>query len=195
MNMHNFVIYDLEFTAWEDSVRTRWNSGKDKREIIQIGAVKVNGGTFEEMDSFNSFVKPIENPILSDFIVELTGITQEKLDTEGASFKEALVAFEKWREGLPAFAWGFDVKVLVENCKYYGITVPFDTKKFSNMKDVFRKYRIEPEGVNSGRAPELLGMTPTLRAHNALNDSRMILLALQALKEKEGRVSLDVVRV
>ena len=36
-----FVLFDLEFTAWEGSLERGWSEPWEAREIIQIGAVRV----------------------------------------------------------------------------------------------------------------------------------------------------------
>ncbi len=34
------VVFDLEFTAWERSVARNWSRPGEKKEVVQIGAVK-----------------------------------------------------------------------------------------------------------------------------------------------------------
>lgn len=68
----NYIIVDLEATCEKDNKAFQ-------NEIIEIGAVKVSE-TLQALDKFSSFVKPILNPVLSDFCKELTSITQEDID-------------------------------------------------------------------------------------------------------------------
>jgi 3'-5' exoribonuclease 1 len=62
----NYVIVDLEATCWE---------GRDssRNEIIEIGAVLVNEQQ-EILSEFEQFVRPLMNPVLSEFCKNLTTI-------------------------------------------------------------------------------------------------------------------------
>ena len=50
-------------------------------EIIEIGAVMVDRETLSIVDEFQTFIKPIRHPILTDFCKQLTSITQSQVDT------------------------------------------------------------------------------------------------------------------
>ena len=80
----NYIVFDLEATCEKDSKNFQ-------NEIIEIGAVKLNDG-YEITDEFSSFVKPIVNPILTDFCMNLTSITQSDVDT-ARKFPDVLDAF------------------------------------------------------------------------------------------------------
>ena len=45
---------------------------------------------------FHSYVLPTEEPRLSAFCTELTGITQEKVEVEGAPIRTVLTLFSRW---------------------------------------------------------------------------------------------------
>lgn len=49
----------------------------------------------EYIDTFREFIKPIHNPILSEFCKELTAITQEEVDN-GDTFQNVLRRHIKW---------------------------------------------------------------------------------------------------
>ena len=73
--MKTTVILDLEWTSWKYNVDRKWQ----KKEIIQIGAIKINN-KYKIIGEINIYVKPKFNPILSNYIKKLTGITQNKID-------------------------------------------------------------------------------------------------------------------
>ena len=85
-----FILLDTEYTSWDGSYERGWSGPNEYKEIIQIGAIVVDGKSLTEEGAFSVFIKPVKNPNLSDFIIELTGITQEKIDAEGISLPEAL---------------------------------------------------------------------------------------------------------
>jgi len=66
----NYIIFDLEATCEDRSINPYWDN-----ETIEIGAVKINNN--EIIDSISIFIKPIENPILTNFCKNLTHISQE----------------------------------------------------------------------------------------------------------------------
>ena len=84
-----FAIIDLEFTSWKGSFERDWKLSWEKREIIQIGAVKFksfNGSLRYK----NIYVKPKINKKLSLYIQKLTKINQNIINTQGKDFKFAI---------------------------------------------------------------------------------------------------------
>lgn len=118
----NYIVFDLEATCWEgDYDRPETNP---QTEITEIGAVKLNE-KLEIIDTFQTFVKPILNPQLSEFAKTLTSIKQEDIDA-APDFTRALLNFQYWiqtRKGdnknYPYYlcSWGFyDRKQLTADC-------------------------------------------------------------------------------
>lgn len=75
-----FVVFDLETTGLDAA----------KHEIIEIGAIRVNRDATNH-ETFQALVKP--NKKVPKKIVELTGITQEMLDSDGDAIDDALQGF------------------------------------------------------------------------------------------------------
>ena len=73
-------------------------------EIIEIGCALANREG-ELLDAHSFLVRPTRNPVLSDFCMELTGITQEMVD-EAPAFPGAVQAMNAWLGDLPDdFIW------------------------------------------------------------------------------------------
>ncbi|EEG75253.1 PolC-type DNA polymerase III [[Clostridium] hylemonae] len=107
-----FVVFDLETTGF--------SSIKDK--IIEIGAVKVEGGRITE--KFSTFVDPkIPIPFR---ITQLTGITDQMV-MDAPEIEAALPAFLEFAgdAALVAHNAGFDVGFIDQNCRYMDITPDF----------------------------------------------------------------------
>jgi len=101
MSAKPFILIDLEATCWEGA-----QSVKDM-EIIEIGAVVTNASG-DILSSYNSFIKPVIKPTLSEFCTKLTGISQQDVDSAPA-FKDAVTAFDDWfKQANPDFwaSWG-----------------------------------------------------------------------------------------
>ncbi|MFN7118993.1 MAG: exonuclease domain-containing protein [Saprospiraceae bacterium] len=133
----NFIIYDLEATCWMGRPPSM------VQEIIEIGAVRVNG--YGEMeDVFSSFVRPIINPRLSGFCQELTSIRQE--DVERARlFPQVIEDFQDWAEvwddDYVLCSWGeFDKKMLINDCKLHRLEYDW-VDPHINLKDQYREIK------------------------------------------------------
>ncbi len=87
------------------------------QEIIEIGAVKINGYG-EEIGSFNKFVRPLVNQRLSPFCKELTGIEQQMVD-RAQRFPEVMDLFFDWAEldieDYLLISWGREDRTLLRN--------------------------------------------------------------------------------
>jgi hypothetical protein len=51
----DFVVADLEYTAWEGALARGWSAPGDFREIVQIGAVRVARAGVSLPEALNSF--------------------------------------------------------------------------------------------------------------------------------------------
>ena len=86
------VVFDLEVTAWEGSLERNWSDPDEEPEIIQIGAVVIrkDKGQWKLCGKFSRYVKPNRRPQLSQYIKDLTGITQQIIDKCADSFETAI---------------------------------------------------------------------------------------------------------
>lgn len=83
INEYNqIVFYDLEMM------------GEKENDIIAIGAVKC-GRDLKIIDRFHSYIKPIGERYISEFLSRLTGINQENIDN-AESFQESMIKFFSW---------------------------------------------------------------------------------------------------
>ena len=101
--MKQFIIFDLEATCWDNSDTNQIN------EIIEIGAVKLDESA-DQIDIYQTFVKPTKNPVLSEFCMGLTSIKQDNVDS-APYFAEAVQIFENWISGensdTALISWGY----------------------------------------------------------------------------------------
>ena len=87
------IVFDTEFTAWPGSQERNWGAPGEYKEIVQIGAVKIETENFVETDSLDIFIRPQLNPILSDYFIKLTGITQKVVDENGVNYLNVIKQF------------------------------------------------------------------------------------------------------
>src|ERR1700744_5901689 len=91
--MPALTVFDLEFTAWECSMASHWLRPGEFKEVVQIGAVKLDGASFEIIDEFDVLVQPRINGRLSGYFETLTGITNPQLRERGVDFAQAYIRF------------------------------------------------------------------------------------------------------
>ncbi|MFQ5619525.1 MAG: exonuclease domain-containing protein [Rhodospirillales bacterium] len=181
------TIFDLEFTAWEGSAARGWSGAGEYREIVQIGAVRVDGGNaLAEVGRFKTYVRPVRNPVLSGYFVSLTGITQADVDRHGVSFPEALAAFSEFvgEDGGAVVSNGADQAALDENCVLHGIACPIDADRFVDIRPrLARLLGLATPQVISAKLPSLLRLPGRRKEHDALADALAIAQALRHLRE------------
>ncbi len=178
------IILDVEVTTWEGTWERRWSEPGEYKEVVQIGAIRVETNTLKEKECLSIFIKPIKNPTLSEYFINLTGITQETVDSAGLSPSEAFKKFSDWTGGLPLFSWGkIDKSALEETAKLNNLA-NFNTWPIQDIREVFKKASIAADQYASSTIVNAFGKTPTRLAHDGLNDARTILDGLRALRER-----------
>ena len=189
--MRTCTVLDLEYTTWEGAQARGWSGENEHREIVQIGAVKADADTLEEVASLNLLVHPLINPELSAYFTELTGITQNALDASGVAFTEALSQLVDFIGDDDIYFWGPDEKVLgnevldvdalLETCTIQNVPFPFSREKFINMRPRFKEKGIDTSVYGSGTILNAFGAAPPDRSHNAESDARSVLTAIRYL--------------
>lgn len=181
-----FILFDTEYTAWEGSYETDWKKPGQYKEIIQIGAIHVDGEELQERGEFNVIVKPVKNPQLSEFIIDLTGINQQVVDQKGVALNEALKEFAEFAGDLELYSYGADAQVIKENCDLLGIPFVLNAQRCHNLRPMMypelAARNIENyESYSSGTLLEAFGKKGG-RAHDAVNDIRNLLVVLRELQ-------------
>ncbi len=182
----NLVIYDTEWTSWPGFMESGWKQPGRHPEIIQIGAVKLNvENDFEEIDAFQCFIKPRINPTLSEYIIELTGISQKVIDERGIPFEDALNDFVTFlgNEIAALMSFGKDRTMVEKNCELNNLTFPSIFHKEQNLRLSLENLGLIKPGAFSSDLPTIFGLTSNDRAHNALGDARAQALAIRHLRQ------------
>jgi len=180
------TVFDLEYTAWECSMARQWMTPGEYREVVQIGAVKLNADTFAEIDAFDVLVRPRINPQLSPYFQNLTGITQEAVTRGGVDFADAYARFLNFAGDAPIAAFGRDEQVLLDNLRLYGIAGTRDLPVFYNLRGWFAVQGLDPRGLLSCDIAPALGVPFVGHTHNALNDARSLAAGMAALAARGG---------
>ena len=128
-----FLVIDLEATCDRDDRLPR-----DDTEIIEIGAVLVDGGTLAPVAEHQTFVRPVRHPRLTPFCTELTKITQA--DVAGAPlFPQAMRELSRFIDRRDALfcSWGeYDRNQFQRDARRHGVSLPFGGRHL-NLKKSF----------------------------------------------------------
>ena len=168
-----YLIIDLEATCWE-----RGEGHRGENEIIEIGSVVVDDG-YRILDEIQRFVRPVRNPVLSEFCKTLTSIKQSDVDT-AQTFPDVLRDFQAQAERISGqklsdlgfCSWGdYDRKQLIRDCQYHRIPYPFGPHR--NLKKEFAwRHHIKPVSIT--RALRILRINFEGTHHRGIDDARNI---------------------
>jgi inhibitor of KinA sporulation pathway (predicted exonuclease) len=177
------VVFDLEYTAWEGSMATRWTRPGEYKEIVQIGAVRLDDDWQEEA-ALSLFIRPRINPQLSDYFINLTGITQARMDEEGMDLVQAMEKFGEFiGPSLIAYCNGCDEVVLVDNCRLFDIAPPPYLSRLCDIHGHFlADSGLTSDKLFSFRLHQAYGLeSGGHQAHDGLGDARAIAAVLTHL--------------
>jgi len=179
-----FVLMDTEFTAWEGPTRG-WDQPGKYKEIIQIGCVACDAN-LSETGSLSIYVRPEKNPILSEYIKNLTGITQDHVDA-GSTLAQAVAQLSAFCGGASMYSWGTDGDVILDNCTLIGVDASIPRSQFIDLSvtvwPILESQGIDPEKYSSGSLITAFGKEGA-PAHDAVNDMRNLLVVLQELRSR-----------
>ena len=172
-----FLVVDLEATCWD-------RPEERQSEIIEIGAVAVDSAGCP-LDDFQSFVRPILHPQLSEFCTQLTGISQADVDA-ARPFPEVLADLERWFGALGPLAfcsWGnYDRRQLRQDCDLHGVPYPFSDEHI-NLKLACSRILNRRRGMGMAKALRVLGIEPEGQHHRGIDDARNITRILRRMLE------------
>jgi len=175
------TVFDLEFTAWECSMASHWLRPGEFKEVVQIGAVRLDAVRFEILDEFDVLVRPRINSKLSSYFEKLTGITDRQLRERAVDFEEAYRRFAAFAGTGPICAFGHDEWVLDENIRLYGLSDMPALPQFFDLRTWFADRQIDPRGLHSCDIGPKLGVPFAGHAHNALDDARSVARGMEAM--------------
>ncbi len=173
------VIVDLECTCWEPKDPTKLS------EIIEIGAVKFDLKTLEITDRFQAFIKPVFNPILTEFCTNLTTIQQSDVNS-AHGFETEYNRFVKWfgNENKNLFcSWGYyDKSAFERDCRAHNLQYKLG-KNHWNVKRFYEELTGR-RGAGLGKAVRECGLEFEGTQHRALVDSENVARVLQVVLKR-----------
>ena len=182
------TIFDLEYTAWECSMARHWLSPGEFKEVVQIGAVKLDAESFAPIAEFDCLVRPRVNFPLPAYFEKLTGIGSEQVARSGTDFALAFASFLVFAGDGPIASFGRDDRVLDENIRLYGMTGASALPVFYDLRGWFAVQGVDPRGMHSCDIGPAVGIPFEGRNHNALDDARSIAAAMAKMAKSGARL-------
>uniref|UniRef100_A0A6I8P3U9 3'-5' exoribonuclease 1 n=1 Tax=Ornithorhynchus anatinus TaxID=9258 RepID=A0A6I8P3U9_ORNAN len=171
-------VIDFEATCEEG------NPPEFIHEIIEFPIVLLNTHTLEIEDTFQQYVRPEINTQLSDFCINLTGITQDVVD-RADTFPQVLQKVVEWMRQkelgtkykysiLTDGSWDMS-KFLTIQCRISHLKYPAFAKKWINIRKSYGNfYKVPRSQTKLAIMLEKLGMSYAGRPHSGLDDSKNI---------------------
>ncbi|SNY75882.1 Inhibitor of the KinA pathway to sporulation, predicted exonuclease [Nocardia amikacinitolerans] len=159
-------VVDVEATCWPGRAPAGAVS-----EIIEIGLTVVDLAARERIGKHRILVRP-ERSSVGEFCTELTGLTQDEVDT-GVSFAEACrILAAEHAAGTRAWAsWGdYDRKQFASQCAMTGVTYPFG-QRHTNAKLVFSEAYELRRRQGMAEALQIAGLPLEGRHHRGEDDA------------------------
>lgn len=174
------AFFDAEYTADNQD-------NKGLQEMIQCSLlvyeadINKNGSVVsissEIKDSFVSYIKPIYNKELSEYIIKLTGIQQSSVSS-GVSITKALdslLRLVKSYDIKTIYVWGPDAFILKENMRFVDYDINKSNAILSPISDVSEKVSNAmgfSKVLSQSAACILSGIEQDGRSHDAFSDSK-----------------------
>jgi inhibitor of KinA sporulation pathway (predicted exonuclease) len=170
------LLIDLEFTCWEDSLRTQWSDPRQPAEVIEVGLALYSVSSRTIDDRFTALVRPRINPVLSTYCVELLHIGQEDIDS-ASDLTVVLRNLSEWLrehscDGLPTCGWApNDRPRLAKNAAQIDAADPLAGRAHIDLRAALSAQlgRTAPIGRDELRSLARLPANP--RRHRALDDA------------------------
>lgn len=205
------LVVDLEATCWEDKKTPEGlPQSVETMEIIELGcALATRQGKLLDSQSF--LVRPLLNPLLSDFCTRLTGITQSMVD-DAPTYPQAIQAMNLWL-GWPAedfiwCSWGnYDLRHVASQSDQSGAAPILLTYPHLNLKHIWRRTTGQRKRNGLANALAFHDLVFEGNPHRGVDDARNIVrllpfmnwsmeeeLLTSAPRASQPRVSPDEIR-
>lgn len=181
------VALDFEATCDE-------NNPDFRNEIIEFPMLVLDWKTGEKVGAtFHQYVRPVNNPVLTDFCKELTKISQETVDaakTFPEVFKDALEFLEPFRDEDSQIIFvtfgGWDLRImLTDQCIQSELSMGWiENAHYLNINKFTRKQIMKSEAhIKIPDMMKHLGIEMFGQLHSGIDDTTNILYAMQKYRE------------
>ncbi|EEX37109.1 exonuclease domain-containing protein [Vibrio metschnikovii] len=165
MNYNRVVCFDLEMCCWNE------NGVGTTGEIIEVGLAEIDLTAGKIVKRAQYYVQPEQDKI-SEFCVELTGITPRKVAKQGRPLADVLRSMVKNFGGSKKIyaCWGRDDLILAKECAQKGLPMPIH--ECINLATLYRlQHRLKDKRIGHRAAQEAQGIDWEGRQHSGYVDA------------------------
>lgn len=163
------MIIDFEATCFQSNPPPHFFS-----EIIEVGGIVVNPKSLTTLREYQTLVKPVLFPQLSEFCMELTSITQADVQ-QGIAFSamvDALKAYSQQYQAIFCSLGQYDRNQLFRQCRHFQVDYPFSAEHI-NLKEAHSQfYQVKRMGMKGALYYHKLPLEGT--HHRGIDDARNI---------------------
>lgn len=165
------AIVDLEATCCDQKTIPR-----REMEIIEIGAVMMEIKTRQILSEFQTFIKPIRHPILTEFCISLTSISQQQVNS-APTYPEAIDKLQSWFKVYQPLCWGswgdYDRNQFQQDSNFHHLSFPIGCPHF-NLKKMFSQTQNLKGHYGMAQALKLAEIPLVGTHHRGIDDARNI---------------------
>lgn len=162
-----YLVVDLEATCDDLGAVPR-----DESEIIEIGAVLVEGRALATVAELMLFVRPVLHPI-TPFCTRLTTITAEMVE-HAPGFATQARRLAAFGDGALFCSWGnYDRNQLATDAARHGVAPPLGPEHW-NLKQAFSDALGTRKRLGNQEALRRIGLAPRGTHHRGIDDARNI---------------------
>ena len=146
---------------------------KSERETIEIGAVLVDSASLEFNGEFQSFVRPVRHSLLTEYCIDLTGITQGTVDKApgfAIAFQEFLQKMVTGRDVIFGSWGGYDRRQLRRDCLFHGLEYP--EFEYIDLSIEYTRHAGLPRRASMARALASVGIPVVGQQHSGIDDAK-----------------------
>jgi inhibitor of KinA sporulation pathway (predicted exonuclease) len=166
-----YLVLDLEATCCNQETIKR-----HEMEIIEIGAVMVEAQGLTIIDQFQTFIKPVRYPVLTEFCRSLTSIIQTQVD-KAPEYGEAIALLKQWLSNYPNAvfgSWGdYDRNQFKQDSQFHNLPFPI-AYPHVNLKQRFSETQALPKKYGMAEALQLAGIALEGTHHRGIDDAKNI---------------------
>lgn len=164
------LALDLELTCWENGVVPEGQ----RREIVEFGIVEADLKQMQVTRRASVLVRTRSE--VSDYFVELTGITREEIARDGHPLPEVLrtIAKDFGVSNKSIITWGNDFAAIARDCAFHGVDNPFRAETFLNIGQMVSIMAGEDRRIGlyeTMRDFDVLGGGDRSRRHRGVDDA------------------------
>ena len=180
------ICLDLEYTCWENSIQDDWPDPQFPAEILQVGMAVFDLIQGQCLNNFSAYVRPVLNPRMSDYCVNLLRISQNIIDDSPALpqviNKISSFLSDYGDDSTLVCAFGPDCKRFVDDATRHHRESPFRPYACLNLQQEAAKVMgMADKWPEREHIKQHFQLPPSANRHDALDDALDVKVLFDAL--------------